>query len=103
MSWRSLWPPSRSRSTHIGRRPNDCSTGQSPAPWHRLWSRRSPKRKQRPARSSAQHPPLLRAAPTAPAAAAPASPPAGLIAREIAVLRLVARGLTDAQVAEKLV
>jgi predicted ATPase/DNA-binding CsgD family transcriptional regulator len=36
-------------------------------------------------------------------AAAPASHPAGLTAREIAVLRLVAQGLTDAQVAEKLV
>jgi predicted ATPase/DNA-binding CsgD family transcriptional regulator len=40
---------------------------------------------------------------TTPAAAAPASHPAGLTAREIAVLRLVAQGLTDAQVAEKLV
>jgi len=38
-----------------------------------------------------------------PAAATPASHPAGLTAREIAVLRLVAQGLTDAQVAEKLV
>ncbi|HEU5100615.1 MAG TPA: tetratricopeptide repeat protein [Roseiflexaceae bacterium] len=36
-------------------------------------------------------------------AAAPAGHPAGLTAREIAVLRLVAQGLTDAQVAEKLV
>jgi predicted ATPase/DNA-binding CsgD family transcriptional regulator len=33
----------------------------------------------------------------------PASHPAGLTAREIVVLRLVAQGLTDAQVAEKLV
>ena len=39
----------------------------------------------------------------APAAAATPSHPAGLTAREIAVLRLVAQGLTDAQVAEKLV
>jgi predicted ATPase/DNA-binding CsgD family transcriptional regulator len=39
----------------------------------------------------------------APAATSPASHPAGLTAREIAVLRLVAQGLTDAQVAEKLV
>jgi DNA-binding NarL/FixJ family response regulator len=42
---------------------------------------------------------IARAAP----AAAAASHPAGLTAREIAVLRLVAQGLTDAQVAEKLV
>ena len=41
--------------------------------------------------------------PAAPAAAATPSRPAGLTAREIAVLRLVAQGLTDAQVAEKLV
>jgi predicted ATPase/DNA-binding CsgD family transcriptional regulator len=48
----------------------------------------------------AQAPPRVveRAAP-----AAPAGHPAGLTAREIAVLRLVAQGLTDAQVAEKLV
>jgi predicted ATPase/DNA-binding CsgD family transcriptional regulator len=39
----------------------------------------------------------------APAVAAPSAHPAGLTAREIAVLRLVAQGLTDAQVAEKLV
>jgi predicted ATPase/DNA-binding CsgD family transcriptional regulator len=38
-----------------------------------------------------------------PAAATTPSHPAGLTAREIAVLRLVAQGLTDAQVAEKLV
>jgi predicted ATPase/DNA-binding CsgD family transcriptional regulator len=43
--------------------------------------------------------PAERTAPTA----APASHPAGLTAREIVVLRLVAQGLTDAQVAEKLV
>ena len=40
---------------------------------------------------------------TPPTAAATPSHPAGLTAREIAVLRLVAQGLTDAQVAEKLV
>jgi predicted ATPase/DNA-binding CsgD family transcriptional regulator len=40
---------------------------------------------------------------TPPTAAAAPSRPAGLTAREIAVLRLVAQGLTDAQVAEKLV
>ena len=38
-----------------------------------------------------------------PAAQIPAGYPAGLTAREIAVLRLVAQGLTDVQVAEKLV
>jgi predicted ATPase/DNA-binding CsgD family transcriptional regulator len=50
--------------------------------------------------AEAQAPPRVveRAAP-----AAPAGHPAGLTAREIAVLRLVAQGLTDAQVAEKLV
>ncbi len=40
---------------------------------------------------------------TTPATATPPSHPAGLTAREIVVLRLVAQGLTDAQVAEKLV
>jgi DNA-binding CsgD family transcriptional regulator len=41
----------------------------------------------------------------APSATAPSSPayPAGLTAREVEVLRLVAQGLTNAQVAEKLV
>jgi DNA-binding CsgD family transcriptional regulator len=37
------------------------------------------------------------------ASAAPAAYPAGLTEREVAVLRLVAQGLTDAQVAERLV
>jgi DNA-binding NarL/FixJ family response regulator len=35
--------------------------------------------------------------------ALPAAYPAGLTAREVDVLRLVAQGLTDAQVAEKLI
>jgi DNA-binding NarL/FixJ family response regulator len=39
----------------------------------------------------------------APASKMPASNPAGLTAREIDVLRLVAQGMTDAQVAEELV
>jgi predicted ATPase/DNA-binding CsgD family transcriptional regulator len=59
--------------------------------------------------AEAQAPPRT-AERTAPAAAAEsrrlegaASHPAGLTAREIGVLRLVAQGLTDAQVAEKLV
>jgi DNA-binding CsgD family transcriptional regulator/tetratricopeptide (TPR) repeat protein len=50
------------------------------------------------------------APPPAPAASAPLAPgggrpiyPAGLTAREVDVLRLVAQGLTDAQVAEKLI
>jgi predicted ATPase/class 3 adenylate cyclase/DNA-binding CsgD family transcriptional regulator len=38
-----------------------------------------------------------------PATAAPATYPAGLTEREVAVLRLVAQGLTDAQVADRLV
>ncbi|HJZ46202.1 MAG TPA: tetratricopeptide repeat protein [Roseiflexaceae bacterium] len=63
--------------------------------------------------AAAQAPPrpVERAAPAAAgesrrmegSAATPAGHPAGLTAREIAVLRLVAQGLTDAQVAEKLV
>jgi DNA-binding NarL/FixJ family response regulator len=39
----------------------------------------------------------------APAARRPASYPAGLTAREVEILRLVAQGLTDAQVAAQLV
>jgi predicted ATPase/DNA-binding NarL/FixJ family response regulator len=49
----------------------------------------------------ARHPPKL-AVPAAPQPAAPAYP-AGLTAREVAVLRLVSQGLTDAQVADRLV
>jgi ATP/maltotriose-dependent transcriptional regulator MalT len=44
-----------------------------------------------------------RAVMPAPAAKSPVSYPAGLTAREVEVLRLVAQGLTDAQVAEQLV
>ena len=36
-------------------------------------------------------------------AKSPVVPPAGLTAREVEILRLVAQGLTDAQVAEQLV
>jgi DNA-binding NarL/FixJ family response regulator len=43
------------------------------------------------------------APPAAAPGAAPAAYPAGLTAREAEVLRLVAQGLTDAQVAEQLV
>ena len=64
-SWRILWPPSRSRSTHTGRRPNGCSAGRRPAQRHQRWSRRSPRRRHRPARSSA----------TTPTAAATRQPP----------------------------
>ncbi|HEX9371933.1 MAG TPA: LuxR C-terminal-related transcriptional regulator, partial [Roseiflexaceae bacterium] len=46
---------------------------------------------------------IERGAQPAPAAPGPKAYPAGLTAREVAVLRLVAQGLTDAQVAEKLV
>jgi ATP/maltotriose-dependent transcriptional regulator MalT len=45
--------------------------------------------------------PVLQAAPPAPAGSRPGHP-AGLTAREVEVLRLVAEGLTDAQVAEHL-
>jgi DNA-binding CsgD family transcriptional regulator len=54
------------------------------------------------AEAQAPPPPIERAAPPS-SASTPAGHPAGLTAREIAVLRLVAQGLTDAQVAEKLV
>jgi DNA-binding CsgD family transcriptional regulator len=40
---------------------------------------------------------------SAPPATKPVTYPAGLTAREVEVLRLVAQGLTDAQVAEQLV
>jgi len=56
--------------------------------------------------AEAQAPPRVAeraATPAAAPATTPAGHPAGLTAREIAVLRLVAQGLTDAQVAEKLV
>ena len=48
-------------------------------------------------------PPNSSATPVAPASRQPVSYPAGLTAREVEVLRLVAQGLTDAQVAEQLV
>jgi predicted ATPase/DNA-binding CsgD family transcriptional regulator len=50
---------------------------------------------------SSEAPPSV--SPTATAASAKTTYPAGLTAREVEILRLVARGLTDAQVAEALV
>jgi DNA-binding NarL/FixJ family response regulator len=41
--------------------------------------------------------------PSSPPVSSPVSYPAGLTAREVEVLRLVAQGLTDAQVAEQLI
>lgn len=48
-------------------------------------------------------PPNSSATPVAPTSKPPVSYPAGLTAREVEVLRLVAQGLTDAQVAERLI
>ena len=66
------------------------------------WLRRqAPYRSRDEARRPAQEAPPERAPLAAPTT--PATNPAGLTAREIAVLRLVAQGLTDAQVAERLI
>ena len=48
-------------------------------------------------------PPTPQASSPAPPAKSPTASPAGLTPREVEVLRLVARGLTDAQIAERLV
>ena len=48
-------------------------------------------------------PPILQDAISAPPAKSPTTYPAGLTAREVEVLRLVAQGLTNEQVAEQLI
>jgi len=63
-------------------------------------------RKMSPEQALSAHLPIeIRQSPTSPTPASRQTPayPAGLTAREVDVLRLVAQGLTDAQVAEKLV